>query len=261
LNPEVAPIKLIKMNSKNTLDERAMNSQEPPVRRLSALRYSMEHDLVLGSKYSRHRIFIDLACQGKRILELGCADGYISRHLNERGCRVTGVEIDAEAAGRARPWCEKVVVHDLNHPEWVQQVGDGFDTVLCGDVLEHLVQPEIILWQIHRVLAPGGRVIICLPNIAHIRIRLKLLFGKFEYASAGTMDVTHLRFYTYKTARELIEHSGFKIVSYHPLVGGGAPTRWLRVRLHKLFAGGIMFVAVPATGPDLTSGSRPLPTG
>jgi len=234
-----------------------MNSQESAGHRLSALRYSLEHDAVLGGKYSRNRIFIDLACQGKRILELGCAAGYISRHLQERGCRVTGVEIDAEAAEHARTWCEKVVVHDLNDLDWVDQVGVGFDTILCGDVLEHLVQPENILWHIQRLLAPGGRVIICLPNVAHIRVRLKLLFGKFEYDSAGVMDVTHLRFYTYKTARELIEHSGFKIVSYQPTVGGGAATRWLRVLFHKLFAGGLLFVAVPAAGPNSTSVSQP----
>jgi hypothetical protein len=100
-------------------------------------------------------------------------------------------------------------------------------------------------------------VIICLPNIAHSRVRLKLLFGKFEYATGGVMDVTHLRFYTYKTARELIERCGSRIVSYHPLVGGGAATHWFRVLFHKLFAGSVMFVAVPVAGPELTSGSQP----
>jgi SAM-dependent methyltransferase len=245
---------------KNTVDEPVTNPS-PPARSLSALRYSMPHEAVLGNKYSRHRIFIDLACQGKRILELGCADGYISRHLKERGCRITGVEIDAEAAERARPWCEKVVVADLNRADWIEQVGGGFDTILCGDVLEHLAQPEVALWHIHRLLAPGGRVIICLPNIAHIRVRLRLLFGKFDYDSAGIMDVTHLRFYTYKTARELIERTGFRIISYHPLVGGGAPTHWLRVLFHKLFAGSIMFVAVPTAQQDATSVSQPSRTG
>jgi 2-polyprenyl-3-methyl-5-hydroxy-6-metoxy-1,4-benzoquinol methylase len=230
------------------MDERD-TKEGPPVARLSALRYSQPHDTLLGNKYNRNRVFVDLACQGNRILELGCADGFISRHLTERGCLVTGVEIDAEAADQARRWCQKVVVSDLNSTDWTERVGSGFDAILCGDVLEHLVQPEIALWHIHRLLAPGGRVIICLPNITHIRIRMKLLFGKFEYASAGILDVTHLHFYTYKTARELIERSGFRIVSYQPMVGGGALTHWLRVLFHKLFAGGLMFVAVP-NGPN-----------
>ncbi len=216
---------------------------------LSALRYSVSYESVLAEKFGRNRILVELAALGERVLELGCADGFISRHLTERGCRVTAVEVDPEAAERARQWCEQVLVYDLNRLDWTQQLKGKFDTVLCGDVLEHLVNPDVALRQIHTLLTPSGRVIISLPNIAHIRIRLKLLFGKFEYESAGIMDVTHLRFYTYKTARELIERAGFRIVSYHPLVGGGALTRWLRISFHKLFAGGMMFVAVPVPPP------------
>jgi 2-polyprenyl-3-methyl-5-hydroxy-6-metoxy-1,4-benzoquinol methylase len=240
-----------------TSSETEAMDPRPPASKLSALRYSLEHDQVLGGKYSRHRIFVDLACQGKRILELGCADGYISRHLTERGCRVTGVEIDAEAATRAQQWCEKVLNYDLNDLGWTQQVGGNFDTILCGDVLEHLVQPELILGHLHGLLSPGGRVIVCLPNIAHIRIRLMLLRGHFQYESSGIMDVTHLRFYTYHSARQMIERCGYKIVSYHPLVGGGPVTRWLRVRFHTLFARSIMFVAVPAQKEGVTSVSLP----
>jgi len=211
----------------------------------SALRYSYNYEAVLDNPHGRNRIFIDLASQGRKVLELGCADGFISRHLQERGCHVTGVEVDSEAAERARQWCEQVVVYNLNRPDWIEQVGRDFDTVLCGDVLEHLVNPELALHQIHQVLAPQGRIIICVPNIAHLRVRLKLLSGKFDYESTGILDVTHLRFFTYKTARALIERAGYKIVSYHPCVGGGIMTRRFRRIFHKLFAVSMMFVAVP----------------
>ena len=211
----------------------------------SALRYTCNHEDVLGNRYGRNRILIDLACQGKDILELGCADGFISRHLSERGCRVTGLEIDPEAAERARQWCERVVLYDLNRPDWTDRVGPGFDTVLCGDVLEHLVEPEVALQQIHKILAPGARVLICLPNIAHFRVRLKLLAGKFEYEPTGVLDVTHLRFYTYQTARKLIEGAGYQIVGYEPMVGGSVLSHWFRALFHTLFARSMMFVAVP----------------
>jgi len=100
------------------------------------------------------------------------------------------------------------------------------------------------LQQVRELLPPGGRALVCVPNIAHLRIRLKLLFGKFEYESTGIMDMTHLRFYTYSTARKLIESAGFRVQSYHPMVGGGVLTRWFRVMFHTLFAGNMLFVAV-----------------
>jgi hypothetical protein len=111
-------------------------------------------------------------------------------------------------------------------------------------VLEHLVNPEQVLRQVRELLSPGGRVLVCVPNIAHLRIRLKLLFGRFEYESTGIMDMTHLRFYTYSTARRLIESAGFRIQSYHPMVGGGALSHWFRRMFHTLFAGNMLFVAV-----------------
>lgn len=213
---------------------------------LSALRYSMPHETVLGSRYSRNRTLVDLASHGKNILELGCADGFISRHLKERGCTVTALEVDKEAAERARRCCDRLIVYDLNRPDWIDHTGGAFDTVLCGDVLEHLVHPDLILRQIRSILTNDGRVIICLPNIAHLRVRLKLLFGRFDYEAAGILDITHLRFYTYQTARELIESAGYRIVKYYPMVGGGFLSRWLRTRLHRLFAVSMMFVALPS---------------
>jgi 2-polyprenyl-3-methyl-5-hydroxy-6-metoxy-1,4-benzoquinol methylase len=122
-------------------------------------------------------------------------------------------------------------------------LGGEFDTVVCGDVLEHLVDPWSTLREISKVLAPGGRVIISLPNIANLRIRLNLLLGRFHYQSAGILDITHLRFFTLKTARELIEESGYRIVSFHS-VAGGRLTRPIRALLPRLFAVQMLFVAV-----------------
>jgi 2-polyprenyl-3-methyl-5-hydroxy-6-metoxy-1,4-benzoquinol methylase len=206
---------------------------------LSAARY----ETPLGEKFGRNLVFVELAAQGRRILEFGCATGFISRHLAERGCQVTGVEIDAEAAEQARQWCEKVCVADLNSLDWVQAVGRDFDTILFGDVLEHLVHPERALREASEALSPNGRVIICLPNIAHWSVRVGLLLGRFDYTSTGILDVTHLRFFTLKTARTFIEDSNYHLVSTHPIVGGGAICRRIRRLFPGLFARQMIFVA------------------
>src|SRR5690349_20561875 len=102
---------------------------------LSATRYEYPEPM----QNQRNRIFIELAAQGRRILEMGCSTGFLSRYLVERGCVVTGVEIDAQAAERARQWCERVIPADLNQSGWAGRVGRDFDTILFGDVLEPLV--------------------------------------------------------------------------------------------------------------------------
>jgi hypothetical protein len=50
------------------------------------------------------------------------------------------------------------------------------------------------------------------PNVANITVRLALLFGRFNYMERGILDRTHLRFFTHKTARELLEHAGYAIL-------------------------------------------------
>lgn len=154
-------------------------------------------------------------------MEVGCSTGYMSREMVANGCTVTGVELDPEAAEQAREYCEAVHVLDLDAPNWVEALGESeFDVVLLGDVLEHLVTPNATLLQLKRVLSRDGRLVVSLPNIVHWVTRLKILFGKFNYESWGTLDHTHLRFFTNKTARAFIESAGYRVIRFHPAIGG-----------------------------------------
>jgi hypothetical protein len=69
-----------------------------------------------------------------------------------------------------------------------------------------------MLAQCHQLLKEDGEIVVSLPNVAHISVRLMLLFGKFQYADRGILDRTHQRFYTRRTARQMIENAGFRIV-------------------------------------------------
>jgi 2-polyprenyl-3-methyl-5-hydroxy-6-metoxy-1,4-benzoquinol methylase len=139
----------------------------------------------------------------------------------ERNCVVTGVEVDAEAAKRARDYCKEVHVLDLNSYDWIKSLnGKDFDVVLLGDVLEHLIDPASVLMQIRTLLDNEGYVVISLPNLVHWITRLRILLGQFNYQPTGTLDHTHLRFFTVKTARKLIEGSGFRIMRFRPAIGG-----------------------------------------
>jgi 2-polyprenyl-3-methyl-5-hydroxy-6-metoxy-1,4-benzoquinol methylase len=147
---------------------------------------------------------------GKRVLEFGCSTGRVTKALVDRGCRVTGIEIDSDAAERARAYAEEVIVLDLDHDDFETKLaGQLWETALFGDVLEHLRDPERVLRATRHLLEPRGTVIISVPNIAHADVRLALLSGSFPQMPYGLLDRTHLHFFTLKTLKQLISDAGF----------------------------------------------------
>ena len=159
-----------------------------------------------------HRLLLDAVPDGARVLDAGCASGYLAAELTRRGCRVTGVEADPVAAERARAHCEAVVVGDVEDAGCRGELAAlaPYDVVLCGDILEHLRDP----WSALRALASlGGLVVLSVPNIAHWTGRRALACGRFPYVEHGLFDRTHLRFFTRSSARELAERAGLTVVA------------------------------------------------
>ena len=87
--------------------------------------------------------------------------------------------------------------------------GRQFDWIMAADVLEHSAEPQAALRFYRRFLKPDGKLIVSLPNVAVWDNRFRLLFGRFDYRASGVLDRTHLRFFTFRTARELIIEAGF----------------------------------------------------
>jgi len=173
-----------------------------------------------------HRLVLDAVPADARVLDVGCATGYLAAELARRGCTVVGVEYDPVAAQQARAACREVVVGDLEDARTRAEVeravagAGGVDTIICADVLEHLRDPWTVLSWLRTVLDPGGRAVISVPNIAHWTARRALLRGRFDYADFGLFDRTHLRFFTRASAAELARRAGFAVREEHP---AGAP--------------------------------------
>jgi 2-polyprenyl-3-methyl-5-hydroxy-6-metoxy-1,4-benzoquinol methylase len=169
--------------------------------------------------------------RGKRILEIGCATGYVGDHMARvLDCSVVGVEIDADAAAkaRARGTYEQVLVGDVQDPALLDELdARRFDFVLFGDVLEHLQSPQRALQRTASLLDVDGRVLVCLPNVVHWSIRARVLAGRFDYTDTGILDRTHVRFYTPSSARSMVAGAGLDIRS----VGGVV---WLPSMLRRL---------------------------
>lgn len=148
-----------------------------------------------------------------RLLEVGASSGHFTAVLQRTGWDVTAVEIDPSAASLLK--ANVVIVGDIEDPLILDQTEGPFDVILLMHVLEHLVDPWSTLRNLRRLLAPGGHVLILLPNVAAWRIRKDLfLNGSFTYEDVGILDRTHLRFFTLDSARELIARAGFDEIDW-----------------------------------------------
>lgn len=206
-----------------------------------------------------NQALIDLVdLQPGAALDCGCGAGDNARLLRELGWRVTGVTRDPAELAAAAQECENVELADL--ADGLGFAPDGsFDLVVLSHILEHLVEPADLLAEARRVLAPGGRIVIALPNVAHYRERAKHLLGRFDYTETGVMDSTHVRFFTARTARRLLEDNGLEILASG--ASGGLPwwhsrqwvssamveraDRWVLDTRPNLFAWQVVFLAVP----------------
>ena|ERR1700733_12381388 len=160
-----------------------------------------------------------------RILDCGCGAGDNARILSYRGWRVSGVTIDPREQETARQFCEAVYLGDLESG-LPPRIDGAFDAVLASHVIEHLAKPERLLQELLRRLNPGGVLAVALPNIAHYGQRISFLRGRFNYTETGQLDRTHLRFYTHRTAIQLLEQNGYELVK--AVVEGTLP--WWKAR-------------------------------
>lgn len=153
---------------------------------------------------------IDLVPAGSVVLEVGPAGGYVTRALLDKGVEaVDCIELDEQDAQAAAGFCREMVVGSVEEEATLARFADAaYDVVICGDVLEHLRDPRPVVRGLAAKLRPGGVLIASVPNVAHHELRLAHLRGRFDYEDIGPMDRTHLRFFTRRTLRELVEEAG-----------------------------------------------------
>ena len=145
---------------------------------------------------------------GRRLLDLGCADGYLSRIFAARGFAVTA--IDAPSS-RVRSFPPEIRFLEADLDRGLPPMDGAFDYVICADLLEHLRDPDRLLAEIRARLAPGGRLLASLPNSGNIYFRLNVLAGQFPRDDRGLFDRTHIHFYMWKGWREMLHRNGFRV--------------------------------------------------
>jgi len=213
------------------------SSSEVPLPAVSYSPYRLKDD-----PYSSHSLILSLLGKGdgRRALDVGAADGFLTERLTASGWTVTALERDPVQADRIRGKCHDVIVADL--ADGALPLAGPFDAIVYGDVLEHLNDPLKSFVSVNQHLARAGAIVVSVPNVAHLWVRLSLLAGRFDYADRGILDRTHVRFFTRRTFLDFLGQAGLTVEALHvtpvplPLV---VPRRfhgtWLRC-VHALSA-------------------------
>lgn len=149
----------------------------------------------------------------KCVLDIGCGTGHLGSFLKRNNNDVYGLTISEEEANEARKKMNEVIVGDIERMDSLPFPNQNFDVIIFADSLEHFANPLKVLQRVMPLLKPDGLLITSIPNIANFKIRMRLLAGNFDYEHEGILDNTHLRFFTLKTARNLITDSGFQVLN------------------------------------------------
>jgi len=165
-----------------------------------------------------------------RILDVGCGSGDNAALIRSRfpRCEVDGITHSQAEAELARVHLRDCWVFDIEGqvPDSVRT--RSYDVLIFSHVLEHLREPAAIVSAFTRLLRTNGTLLIAVPNILSWRMRANFLSGDFTYTETGTLDVTHLRFFTYHTADRFLLAQSSDLVMQSKIADGSFPLWWLR---------------------------------
>jgi SAM-dependent methyltransferase len=157
----------------------------------------------------------------RRLLDYGCGSGWYAHRMRERGWRVTGMDMSPHAVEQARSHFGLEVIHGtLPHAEVAPE---SFDVITMGAVLEHIHWPHQVIAAVARALAPGGRLVISVPNIASWGYRT---FGKDWWPLELPRHLLH---FTPATLRMLVEAHDLELLECRML----GRTGWMRRSLEN----------------------------
>lgn len=184
----------------------------------------------------RGALFKELIGTGRKVLDLGCRDGTLTRHF-ALGNNVTGADVDSHALAKAESSLGiRTVQMDLNAPVWSLEPA-AFDVVVAAEVVEHLFFPGRTLKNIKRLLRPGGLFVGSVPNAFSLKCRLRYL--RADKRGTPMADPMHINQFGWNEFRQLLS-SEFTEVRLHPL---GRLLYGMRDAQPALFAFGIGFSA------------------
>jgi glycosyltransferase involved in cell wall biosynthesis len=158
---------------------------------------------------STHSVAFTQVPERSTVLDLGCADGYLSERLHrEKGCTVFSVDTEKNrtVAGCNYQSCDL----NLSLPEvpW-----EKLEIVILLDVIEHLSNPEEFMGKLRAKLSSNKRVkiVVSSGNVCFFITRLMMCLGQFNYGRRGILDITHRRLFTVNSLERLLRYAAYQV--------------------------------------------------
>jgi 2-polyprenyl-3-methyl-5-hydroxy-6-metoxy-1,4-benzoquinol methylase len=156
-----------------------------------------------------------IGTSARSVLEFGCGEAPLGEALKKRQkCRVVGIELDPDAAAVAQKRIDSVYRGDVR--QIVEILDEKFDWIVGGDIVEHLDEPWSFLAELRRLAAPGGHLLLSIPNLANASVVADLLHGRFDYVYMGLTCVGHVRLFTKQTIADMLTIAGWMVVEIAP---------------------------------------------
>jgi methionine biosynthesis protein MetW len=195
-------------SSKNRVDDLSFKFLRKIFKRFDVNRYDDAINMIngIGKKNS--------------VLDIGCGGGYLLTKLVDCFDVLKGIDVSDVAINNSNEEIKNLTQIELsvqNADMGLSFSDETFDCVVSLAVIEHVIDVFGVLKEINRVLKPGGYLVVSVPNIAYVKHRVRLLFGKLPVTSSiynwesDNWDGGHFHYFTHKTFQKLLEYSGFKI--------------------------------------------------
>lgn len=161
---------------------------------------------------------------GEKVLDIGCGEGKLGKILIQKNCEMYGIEIDQVAKENALKNSGYKDIFSFNIENFEENSEEQkrflekdlqFDVIALIDILEHVINPTVVLLNSLKFLKDNGRILVSIPNVNNADILLNLLQGKFNYREAGVLDNTHTKYFTKSSFVEWIADVNSILAKYN----------------------------------------------
>lgn len=154
--------------------------------------------------------------EGKNIIDIGCHDGTFLSLIKNRNNNFYGLDASDWAVSESKKKDFDIRQFFFDDKTKLPFEDNFFDLVIAGEIIEHIYDTDFFLEEIRRTLKSNGKLLISTPNIASLGRRLQLLFGlnpAIEFSPNETGSVGHIRYFTFRTLKQLLMKHNIKILS------------------------------------------------